>query len=273
MKKTTKLWFMLAIAGITALSSCKKDEEEPVVPPTVDECASATLPVATGDATINVANYSSTTIEVEAGNILALAVQVTKGSSRTKKLRLFTSDCINILGTEEDLSDQPKGGANGIDLRNTDDVQIRNVNYAIPTGMDPIYLTIQIDEGGGNTNYQQLTLNASGSGLVTLTENVELGGNSNTTAGPNADGASRMATSTGLTYSACNAAANIDYIDMTYAVNKTAPYPMYLCSNPARFAAPVSLVTSIASCGDDGDLSTAGGRPSYFVSYTGVIPI
>ena len=258
MEKMSKLWFMLAIAGITMMSSCKKDEE-PEPEPEPDACAEATYPTATGDATINLLNFSSSTIEVEAGNVLALAVEVTKGSSRPKKLRLFASDCVNMVGDEYDLSDQPKGGSNGIDLRNTDKPQVRNVNYTVPTGMNPIYLTIQIDEGGGNTNYKQLTLNVSGSGVIDTWSSIELGGNSNALP-------SRMASGTGQSYAACDAGENIDYIDITYAVSLEAPdYFSYICSNPARFLAPLSLSSSTATdCGDDGDISTSGGNASYF---------
>ena len=266
MKKLSYLLSLTAVAGMVLLYSCGKDEDPEPVVTTPDACAEATefLSGATGDAAIVLKNFSSDVIQVEAGNILSLAVEVTKGSSRTKKIHLWQSDCEKLIGTEIDLSDQPKGGKNGIDLRNTDDAQIRNVNYTVPTGMDPIYLTIEVTEGGGNMVYKQLTLNVTGSGLVTLSAGIELGGNSNALA-------SRMATATGLTYSACNAAANIDYVDLTYAVGIVTPYTMYLCSNPARFASPISLSTSTASCGDDGSLSTAGGSKSYFAPYTGTL--
>lgn len=267
MKKVTYLLSMLALVGTVTLNSCK-DEVDPTPTPTPNECedAKATpfLATATGDATIVLKNFSGTSINVEAGNILALAVEITKASSRTKKLRLFESDCEYLIGTEIDLSAQPKGGKNGIDLRNTDDAQIRNVNYTVPTGMNPIYLTIEIDEAGGNKVYKQLTLNVSGSGIVDTWSSVELGGNSNALA-------SRMASGTGLTYTACNAAANIDYIDITYAVALAAPNTSYISSNPARFVAPISLAASTATCGDDGVLPTSGGKASYFKKYTGTV--
>ena len=114
--------------------------------------------MSTGDATIEVLNFSGNTIEVEAGKTLSMAVEVTRGTERAKKLRLWQSDCINSLGTEVDLSDEPKGGKNGIDLRRTDDAQVRNFNYMVPTGMDPLYLTIEITEGGDLVVYMQLTL-------------------------------------------------------------------------------------------------------------------
>lgn len=268
MNKLFHLFMVTALASAVLFTSCKK-EEEPEPDPT-QTCADFTFPDATGDAAIALKNFSSSTIQVEAGNILALAIEVTKVSSRPKKLRLFESDCENQLGTEIDLSDQPKGGKNGIDLRNTDDAQIRNVNYTVPTGIAPIYLTIQIDEGGGNTNYKRLTLNVSGSGLVDLHEGIVLGANANALP-------SRMNSNTGLTYASCNAAENIEYIDITYRVNTTAPYPMYLCSNPARFQSPVGSSTDPATAtGCDSDNPTAtsptnGGQASYFAAYSGTL--
>ena len=266
MKKMTKWAYLFAIASMALLAGCKGDEE-PEPEPEPNACETAVYPTATGDASVELLNFSGTSIEVEAGNVLSMAVQVTKGTSRTKKLRLFASDCVNMLGDEFDLSDQPKGGKNGIDLRNTDDAQTRNVNYTIPTGMNPIYLTVQIDEGGGNINYKQYTLNVSGSGLINSYTGVILGANTNANA-------SRMYSGTGITYTACDAAANIDYVDITHAVGTPdggTTYNSYLCSNPARFLAPIELQNSNPDCGDDTDLSTAGGTATYFAAYAGSV--
>lgn len=254
------------LASAVLFTSCKKDEEPDPEPDPTETCADKTFPTATGDAIVEILNFSSSEIEVEAGKVLSLAVEVTRGADgkRAQKLRLFQSDCINELGTEVDLSDQPKGGKNGIDLRRTDEPQVRNFNYEVPTGINPLYLTIQIDEAGDLVVYKQLTLKVSGSGVISSYSGIILGGNSN-------DNASRMYSSTGQTYLACDAAANIDYIDVTHAVQSVSPFNSYLCSNPARFQAPISLSNSNPDCGEDTDLSTAGGQPTYFKEYTGSV--
>jgi len=265
MNKFWKIITVGALASAVLFTSCKKDEEEDPTPDPTVSCADKTNEiVSTGDATINVLNFSGTTIEVEAGKTLSMAVEVIRGSERAKKLRLWQSDCINTLGTEVDLSSEPKGGKNGIDLRRTDDPQVRNFNYMVPTGMDPLYLTIEITEGGDLVVYKQLTLDVSGSGVISSYTGIELGGNTN--AAP-----SRMFSGTGETYTACNAAANINYIDITHAVGTPdggTTYNSYICSNPARFQSPISLTNSNPDCGEDTDLSTAGGTATYFKEST-----
>ncbi len=264
MKKVSYYLSLAAVASMVALSGCNNTDPDPDPDPTTT-CADLVYPTATGDADIQVLNFASSTIEVEAGNVLALAVQATKGSNRTQKLRLWASDCENSLGTEVDLTGQPKGGKNGIDLRNTDDPQVRNVNYTVPTGMNPIYLTIETDESGGNVNYKQLTLNVTGSGIVDTWSSIDLGGNTNSLP-------SRMASGTGQTYVACDAAENIQYIDITYAVGTASPYDSYLCSNPARFLSPIGLTVSNATgCDADdptGTTPTDGGNKSHFKTST-----
>jgi hypothetical protein len=263
MKKLSFVLLNMLLATAFLFTSCSKDDEE-TTPATIslsaDGDVSGTFPETTGDAAIELKNFSSDEIQVEAGNILSLAVEVTKNSNRAKKIRIFASDCKNSLGNEYDLSDQPKGGKNGIDLRSTDDAQLRNVNYTVPTGFETIYLTIEIDEAGDNVSYKQLTLNVSGSGIIDTWSNVLLGGNSN--ANP-----SRMASGTGQSYLQCDAAENIDYIDITYAVSPNTPdYLSYLCSNPARFTTPIDIVNKdIAGCDDSGEMkSQDGGKASYF---------
>jgi hypothetical protein len=121
-------------------------------------------------------------------------------------------------------------------------------------------LNLEIDESGGALTYSRVKINVSGSGIIDTWSNVSLGGNSSSTA-------SRLSSGTGQTYAACDAAANMDYIDITYAVATASPYNSYLCSNPARFLSPISLASSSASCGDDGTLSTAGGKATYFKAH------
>ena len=117
-----------------------------------------------------------------------------------------------------------------------------------------------MDESGSTYTYKRIKLTISGSGIVDSWSN-ELGGNTNALA-------SRMSSGTGQTYTACNAAANIDFIDLTYAVSAE-DGESYLCSNPARFLTPIALSKSTAACGEDGTLPTDGGKATYFKLYSG----
>lgn len=254
-----------ALVGMVLLTSCGGDEEEDPEPTTPDECANATFPSTTGDGTINILNYSSSSVSVAAGDVLSLAIEVKKGTNRTKKLRIYQTDCANSKGTQVKFDGQPKVDNDGtIDLRNTTE-QVRNINYTVPTGMPTIYFNIELEEAGGKYSYKRLTLNVSGSGVISTWELVDLGGNLNALA-------SRMSSGTGLTYVSCDAGENMDYIDITYAVSTVAPtYYSYICSNPARFNSPVSLTSSTATnCDSLGtSISTAGGNAAYFVAVTG----
>lgn len=248
-----------------AFVSCKKDEE-PII---TSECAALTFPANSGTAQVAILNYTNTTneftsIDVSAGNVLSFAVQITKGTNRPQKVRIYETECQNEVGTIVNIAGQPgaEDGGTRLDLRNSDDAQIRQFAYTVPTGKPTIYLNIEIDESGSTYTYKRVRLNVSGSGVIDSWTSISVGGNSSLTG-------SRLSSGTGQTYLACNASANMEYIDITYAVNLTGSNPSYLCSNPARFLAPVSLGSSTASCGEDGTLSTAGGTSTYFKAYTG----
>ena len=279
-KLSLSFLYIAALASIATFStSCGGDED--TVEPTVvseDSCDVAVYPDNTGDAELVVLNYTSSIIEVEAETDLSLALQVTKGSNRAQKVRLFQSACKNLIGSEVDLSDQEKGGKNGIDLRATDAAQIRNVIYSVPTGFTTIYLTIEIDEAGGNYTYTQLTLEVTGSGIVDSWSNLTLGAQNNSAA-------SRLSSGTGLTYTACNAAANIEDIDVTYAVATSSNQlqaaravesssSSYICSNPARFESLIGLTNSTptAQCDEEeannDNYQTNGGTNTYFATST-----
>lgn len=261
MKKTSLFYSLLFIASVIFLGSCGNKDDEAPQPTTPDECEAAVYPTSDGSATISFLNFATTEINASAGSLVSFAVSIQKGSDRTKKLRVYQSDCKNSLGTIVEFKGQTKFSGDAFDLRNTDEVQIRNVNYTVPTGMTPIYLNFVTEEKAGKKSYKQVKLNVSGSGVLNNWTGVELGGNSN-------DLGSRMSSGTGQTYKACNAAENIEYIDITYAVKTTGAFNSYICSNPARFESPVSLGASSAPCGDDGTLSTDGGKATYFKSST-----
>jgi hypothetical protein len=143
-------------------------------------------------------------------------------------------------------------------LRNTDEPQVRQFTYTVPAGFSTLYLNIEIDESGKTYTYKRVKLAISGSGIVDSWTGITLGAQSNAAA-------SRMSSGTGQLYTACNAAANIEYVDITYASNTDG----YLCSNPARFLSPIGLTNANPSCGDDGSLPTNGGSATYFKAYTG----
>ncbi len=262
MKKVAYLFSATALVALTMLSSCKKDDPEPT-----QDCANQTFPSNTGSASVSILNYTNTSsgftvIDANAGDNLSIALEIVKGTNRPQKVRIYQTDCQNAVGDIVSLSGQPgaEDGGTRLDLRNTDEAQVRQFLYTVPTGMSTIYLNIEIDESGNTYTYKRVKLNVSGSGIIDTWTGIALGGNSSTTA-------SRLSTGTGQTYDACDAAANMEYIDITYAVNTTAPYPSYLCSNPARFLTPVGLGASTASCGEDGTLSTAGGTATYFKAH------
>lgn len=267
--KKLSLWLT---AGVTALAlgfaSCGGDEDDPT--PTVisaDSCATAVYPENTGDATVKILNFEDITQEimVEAGSELALAVEVTRGANRAQKIKLYQSACENILGDEVDLSKQPKGNSNGIDLRRTDNAQVRDVVYTVPaSGFSDIYLTVEVDEVDDLVVYTQLHLKVSGSGIVDEFTGKELGGNSN------AKG-SRLNASTGVVYTECDAADNIESIDVTYVISiEDSKFFSYICSNPARFESPIGLTnkfTTRTDCNDDEvALPTDGGNATYFAA-------
>lgn len=258
MKKLSYLLFAGALSSMVLFNSCTKDEEEDVVV-TPDECAAATFPANTGSAAVSILNFSSTsgnftTIDASAGDILSFAVQVTKGTNRPQDFRVYFSDCENTKGTQT---------GEELDLRNTDAAQTKQFTYEVPTGYSTLYLNIEVDESGSTYTYKRIKLNISGSGIVDVWTN-ELGASGN-------DAASRMSSGTGQAYKSCDAAANMEFVDITYGVGYF-DGKSYLCSNPARFKSPVEQQsTTPSNCGEgaDGSLSTAGGTATYFKEYTG----
>lgn len=277
MKKIAYFLSIGVLASAIVLSGCKKDDEVDTT-----ACENSTYPTGGGSATVTIKNYTTvvgdfTVIDAAAGDNLSFAVEIVKGTNRPQKLRIYQTDCVNKIGDIVSLAGQPgaEDGDTRLDLRNTDDPQIRQFLYTVPTGMSTVYLTIAVDESGDKYTYKRVKLNVSGSGIIDTWSGVSLGGNSSSTA-------SRMSSGTGQTYLACNAGANIEYIDITYAISKTpSDVPTagtcatqsgnfsYICDNPTRFTCPIGLTTSTASCGEDGNLSTAGGTATHFKTYTG----
>jgi hypothetical protein len=265
MKKVFKYASMFLMAATVALYSCKKsDDPEPA------DCSAATYPSTSGSATVqflnsNISDSDANGIEdvaAAAGNYLSLSVSVTKGNNRPQKLRVYQSDCINKKGDQVKFPGQPGVTSDGtIDLRNTDDAQVRTIGYSVPSGYSKLYLTFEVDESSNKYTYKRLELKISGSGVIDSWTGVVLGAQGNAAA-------SRLVSATGQTFTACDAAANIEYIDVTYVASGSPTIKSYLSSNPARFQAPLSLSASSASCGEDGTLQTDGGRATYFRAST-----
>lgn len=268
MKKTSLLYSLLFVAAVGFIASCSKDDEAPQ-PSTPDECAAAVFPATTGTANVKFLNFTNTsgnhtTIDAGAGDVLAFAIQLDKGDNRPQKLRVYQSDCENALGTVVTFTGKDtEDGGKRFDLRNTDS-QIKNVNYVVPTGVSPIYLNFEIDESGNKYTYKRVKINVSGSGVIDSYSGIKLGGRSNN------DLPSRLISATGQGYDACDAAGNIESIDITFAES---PFPYnasttkgYLASNPARNAdLGIDLSTVPARCGDSEDnLSLEGGVATVF---------
>lgn len=280
MKQLRFLFSFLLIASLAVMTSCGDDETpEPVTP---DQCAAATFPTPTeagGTATVSFLNFTTDAnsdgiieIQAQAGSVLSFAVSVTKGTTRPQKLRVYETDCPNVVGTLVEFPGQGfEDNDTRIDLRNTDDAQVRNVNYTVPTGMSPIYLNFAVDESGDKFTYKRAKITVSGSGVIDTYTGIALATQAHPTI------ASRLAATTGQSYTVCNAAGNIQYIDITYATSNashtggTTTGPFYFSSNPARYSAPISIpaATVPAACGDDASLSLSGGVSTKFKAYAG----
>ena len=261
--KKLAYYFSAALLSATVLfTACNKKKDDPAPA----DCSTSVYPSTSGTASVAFLNNNISDtdgdgivdIAASAGNYLSLSASVTKGTNRPQKLRVYQSDCVNLKGTQVAFPGQSGVTSDGtIDLRNTDEVQIRTIAYTVPSGYSSLYLTFEVDESGSKYTYKRLHLKISGSGVIDTWTGVSLGAQLNTLA-------SRLVSGTGQTFIACDAAANIEYIDVTYAASGSPTVKSYLCSNPARFVAPISLLSSSASCGEDGTLSTDGGRSTYF---------
>ncbi len=262
MKKQSLLYSLLFVAAVGFLASCSKDDEAPQ-PTTPDECAAAEFPATTGTATVNFLNFPGSgivEIDAKAGDVLSIAVEINKGETRPKTLRVYSTDCVNAKGTIVAFKGQPQTNNSGeeVDLRNVDK-QVRTVLYTVPSGMTPIYLNFEIDERGSDKiTYKRLKINVTNSGVIDSFTGVTLGAQLNALP-------SRMSSSTGYVYLACETASNIDYIDVTYASTGA---DSYLASNPARFESPIGLTAKSTDCSQTGEgtLPTDGGKATYFAA-------
>jgi hypothetical protein len=286
MRKLSYFLSITAMAAMVTFSACKKDKEETTTETT---CADEVYPTTSGTATVSFKNFANSAGTVQAGDIIAIAVEVTKGSQRPQKIRVYQTDCDKAKGDLLFFQGQAKTNNAGdeIDLANTDDAQVRTINYTVPSGMSPIYLNFEIDESGSKYTYKQLVLTVSGSGIVDTRTVSNLGSQGHATYG------SRMSSALGYVYTACEIPQNLDQIDIVYAVSKTSPYKSYLCSNPARSTMTTNDYTSganvfgdatagnltysanySATCLDDagaatGSYTTGGGKSTYFKAYAG----
>ncbi|QHT70532.1 hypothetical protein GXP67_29720 [Rhodocytophaga rosea] len=240
------LFTFLAFTGLSLLTSCGDDTE-----PTPEEQLEE-LPAANGTVQIKFLNYpdpASGNLKVTAasGDVLAVAVQVQKtaNGNRPQKLRVYETTTINTRG---------KQVGDVIDLRNTDEAQIKNVNYTVPNESGPVYLYFEVDESASAFSRKMMEVTISGSAGVSAYPNLTLGAQTN--AAP-----SRISSATGQLYTACNAAANMDDIDITYAYIGTTPV---ILSNPER-KTKYNLSTEAKNCGDDVTNDTSGGPNTVFV--------
>ncbi len=240
MKRISYYFFaVLAFVNFSLLTGCGDDTEDPV----------AELPAATGTVQIRFLNYpgaNDVTVNAAAGDILAIAVEVQKtaGGNRPQKLRVYETTTQNTRGTQV---------GNDIDLRNTDEAQIKNVNYTVPSGSSPVYLYFEVDESASAFSRKLMIVNIGGTAGVSAYPNLTLGAQTN--AAP-----SRISSATGQLYKACDAAVNMDDIDVTYAYIGTSAT---ILSNPER--AVKGLSTEATNCGDDAPNNTSGGPNTVFI--------
>jgi hypothetical protein len=232
---------MLFTAALVLMTNCgKKSSADPV----------QVLPAPTGDSKIEFLNYTAGTVDANPGNLIAIVVQITKGSNKPKNLQVWSTDVINTRGAKE-------GGL--ISLRNVDEPQVKNVNYTVPAGFSGTkYLYFEVEESNGKIQRQVFSVKSASATKALTTTTVILGGQSNTTLG------SRVSSSNGYVYKACDVQQNIDDIDITFAIPKDIQGAV-LCSNPARFIAPVNLTVKSVDC-PEGAVMTDGGKFTYFAS-------
>lgn len=232
---------LLAFAGVGFLAGCGDETEAPITE----------LPAATGTVKVSFLNFPGSgdvTTTAAAGDVLAVAVEVTKsaGGNRPQKLRVYETTAQNTRGTQVGTT---------IDLRNTDEAQIKNINYTVPGSGNRVYLYFEVDESASAFSRKLLTVNVSGTAGVGSYPNLTLGAQNN--AAP-----SRVASATGQLYKACDAAVNVSDIDITYAAIGALATPTLL-SNPERVVRGLS--TSAANCGDNAPNDTAGGPDTRFI--------
>lgn len=243
---------MLAVASVGFLAGCGDDPE----PPTT------TLPEPNGTVVISFRNFPGNDPSVTAGpgDVVAVSVLMEKATNgaRPQKLRIYETNTINTRGTQVKVEGQ--GNSEGtIDLRNVDS-QTKTIDYTVPaTATGTIYLYFEVDESGDKFSRKVLRVNVGSSSTIDNFTNITLGAQSN-------PAPSRMSSSTGYVYLACETEANLSFIDITYA--STAASTNYLSSNPARFQAPIGLQTTTTNCGDEGTINTNGGTSTYFMAAT-----
>jgi len=252
------------IAALAFVAGCGNDDDETPAPITPDQCAAATFPATTGTATINIKNYPGNQLNAAAGDLITFAVEVTKGDDRPQKLRAYQTDCQNALG---DLVTFPAGQSGAekndtqFDLRNTDDPQVRNIIYQVPTGMSTVYLNFEVDESNNHLSYKRVTINVSGSGIIDTWSNLEIVAQGTAVAAK----PSRASSSTGQTYFSCDAASNLSSVDITLATGTDGA--TYISSNPARFLAPISRPSGgLTTCDESQTVQITGGPHVYFTA-------
>ncbi len=231
---------LLAFASVGFLAGCGSETEDPV----------AELPAATGTVNINFLNFPGTgdvATTAAAGDVIAVAVEVTKsaGGNRPQKLRVYETTTKNTRGTQVGTA---------LDLRNTDEAQIKNINYTVPSTGGPVYLYFEVDESASAFSRKLLTVTISGTAGVSSYPSITLGAQGIGT------GPSRLASATGQIYSACNSVSNMSDIDVTYAFLTAGPT---ILSNPERKVQGLS--TSATGCGDNVAANTEGGPNTLFI--------
>lgn len=231
---------LLAFASVGFLAGCGSEAEDPI----------AELPAATGTVNISFLNFpgaGDVATTAAAGDVIAVAVEVTKatGGNRPQKLRVYETTTKNTRGTQVGST---------IDLRNTDEAQIKNINYTVPSAGGPVYLYFEVDESASAFSRKLLTVTISGTAGVSTYPNVTLGAQLHAAA-------SRISSSTGILYKACDAAANMSDIDITYAFFTTGGAT--ILANPERER--LGMDTEAKNCGDNAPSSTVGGPNTLFI--------
>jgi hypothetical protein len=233
---------MLFTASLVFFANCSKTTTDPV----------QILDPATGTSQIRFLNFPGTgdvTVNAAPGDIIAVAVEVTKTDNNTQKLRVWETDVVNTRGT-------PSGST--IDLRSVSTPQVKNFNYTVPAGTGAKYLYFEVDETNNKYARKLLIINRGGNATIGSWSDLVLGAQTNSLG-------SRVSSASGQVFTACDAVANISEIDITYSSIGSLTAVPTISSNPGRKDLGLSYDVP-QGCGTATAASTEGGPSTTFAS-------
>lgn len=210
------------------------------------------LPAATGTLDVSFTNLDNTTnpIQVNAkkGDVIVASVLVKKVADGgiPKALEVYGALSSDVRGTR--IFD-------AIDLKNRAE-QTKTFEYTVSSETGKVYLYVEVLDRDNRITRRTIIVNLVTEEQTTRFKDITLGGQLNAVG-------SRVSSSTGDVYKVCDLQANMEFVDITYAVDKTTNKPTFY-SNPERAIAGFSTTVPATNteCGGE---STGGGSPTYFI--------